>query len=516
MIDPAPASHRRGLCALFWLGCLVLGASQASALPRVQVAAAPRFLLVQAQEPAARPDSKQAQENQQAPFAELNQVLETTRAKLEELSGAAASLAERRKEVDALKQENERLAAQLEQVSSRQAELESSGKRAEGRIAELTNAVDEAVREAKRLDQELAGTRQQNAELEQRLAQADSTRDAAQADAAKTRTEVAAKLTAASDAAERSKAELADVRAELQQTRQDLATAKSARQQAAARADEMQQALARSGTEAERLKGELAAVKEQLGQAATAAVEAERARQAAGGEVDQLRGDAQRARADLAAAQSQVERFKSANTELEKQIASLSADSKAAMETARQTLVAMGEKIDELNAALAGAGLAEETPSGPEMNAAAVADERSPEGDAPAGVAQAAPSEPTGEAGPEQRAAQSTQGPTTAPAQADAAGLKRFDANVRYLNSRAMEAAGADLFSGIEAAGDGVVHVSTTPAWRNIPPAGQRSYLNSLFDLWTVAKEGKGPRVVRIVDASGRVLLEKSGDGAHE
>jgi hypothetical protein len=31
------------------------------------------------------------------------------------------------------------------------------------------------------------------------------------------------------------------------------------------------------------------------------------------------------------------------------------------------------------------------------------------------------------------------------------------------------------------------VQVSTTSAWQNIPPAGQRSYLNSLFDLWRVA-----------------------------
>ena len=53
-----------------------------------------------------------------------------------------------------------------------------------------------------------------------------------------------------------------------------------------------------------------------------------------------------------------------------------------------------------------------------------------------------------------------------------------------------MDAAGADLFSGTEAGGDGVVHVSTTPAWQSIPPAGQRSYLNSLFDLWTVAQDG--------------------------
>ena len=56
-----------------------------------------------------------------------------------------------------------------------------------------------------------------------------------------------------------------------------------------------------------------------------------------------------------------------------------------------------------------------------------------------------------------------------------------------------------------------MVHVSTTPAWQNIPAAGQRSYLNSLLDLWIVAQQDSGPAVVRIVDPNGRVLLEKSG-----
>jgi hypothetical protein len=83
----------------------------------------------------------------------------------------------------------------------------------------------------------------------------------------------------------------------------------------------------------------------------------------------------------------------------------------------------------------------------------------------------------------------------------------RFDANVRYLNSRA---SGADLFSGIESPGDGVVLVGTTAAWQNISTAGQHSYLNSLFNLWTVAQEGSGPTVVWILDLRGRVLLEKS------
>jgi hypothetical protein len=146
------------------------------------------------------------------------------------------------------------------------------------------------------------------------------------------------------------------------------------------------------------------------------------------------------------------------------------------------------------------------------VNSATLADQGAAAAATPSGLAQTAPQKPGDSA--DRRAELSGQGASTAPAQAgDASELKRFDANVRYLNSRALEAAGADLFSGIESPGEGVVHVSTTAAWQNIPPAGQRSYLNSLFDLWTVAQEGSGPAVVRIVDPRGRVLLEKSGTG---
>ena len=483
MIAPSPASprpNRRRLCAFSCLTYLVLGASQASALPRVQVDPSPEFLLVQAAKPGERPDSEQqAQENRQAPFADLNEVLEAIRAELEELFSATAIVAERRKEAEALKQESERLAAELEQASSRRTELEDWSKRAEARIAELTNVVDAGVQKAARLDKELAEARRRNSDLEEGVARADTARKAAEANAEKTRTEMEAKLEAATNAAEQSRAELVGLREELARTGKELATANSARQQVAARASEMEQAVERSGAEAERLKSELAEVKEQFDQAATAAVDAERARQAASSEADLLRGEAGRAREQLTAAQSEIERFKTANTELEKQIASLHAHSKSATETARQTLIVMEEKIEELNAALVGAGRVETTPTeSPPAN---------------------------------QRADISTQEPTTAPAQVDAPGLERFDANVRSLNSRALEVAGADLFSGIKSVGDGVVHVSTTPAWKSIPPAGQRSYLNSLFQLWTGAQEGSGPAVVRIVDSSGRVLLEQSG-----
>jgi hypothetical protein len=324
------------------------------------------------------------------------------------------------------------------------------------------------------------------------------------------------RLEAATDAAEQSRAELAELRQELERTGEELATAEAAREQVAARASEMEQDLERSGAAAEGLKTGLAQAKEQLGQAASAAVEAERARQVAATEVDQLRGEAEQAREELAAAKSEVERFRTANSELEEQIASLHADSESAMETARQNLIVMEEKIEEVHAALAGAGLVEATPTGgPQAKPQSVADERSTGSNLLSGMAQAAAPGPADKVSSEQETEGVTElaarEPTLEPLSDDRAEIARFDANVRYLNSRAAEAAGSDLFSGIEAAGEGVVHVSTTPAWQSIPAAGQRSYLNSLFDLWTVAQGGSGPAIVRIVDSSGRVLLEKSG-----
>ena len=149
------------------------------------------------------------------------------------------------------------------------------------------------------------------------------------------------------------------------------------------------------------------------------------------------------------------------------------------MDSARQTLTVMEEKFGQLSAALAGAGFTETTPApAPKLTSAAIADERAAATAAPSGRVRAAPQKPRDTGGADQRADISGQGPTTARADA-AAGLVLFDANVRYLNDRASEAAGADLFSGIESPSDGVVHVSTTAAWQNIPPAGQRSYLIS-------------------------------------
>ena len=119
-----PWAYRKSLRALACVSCLVLGASHASALPQVEVGPAPGVLLVQGAKPAAPPGSGQEGRGEAAELADLNEVLEATRTRLEELFRASAALAERREEFEALSQDNERMEAELEQADAREAELQ--------------------------------------------------------------------------------------------------------------------------------------------------------------------------------------------------------------------------------------------------------------------------------------------------------------------------------------------------------------------------------------------------------
>jgi hypothetical protein len=384
-----------------------------------------------------------------------------------------------------------------------------------------------------------------------------------------TRSEMQQKLEAATGTAAQSRDALAQLREQLARADQDFARAQSAREQAVARASELE----RSKGDAERVGAELAAVKEQLSQAASTALEAERGRQTTSAEAERLRSELQRTQQELAAAkseaergrqttsaeaerlrselqrtqqelaaakseiererqiasveaerlrgelgrtqkelvaaESEVERFGTSNAALTAQVNSLQADSQSAMEAARRNLVVMEERIEQLNAALVGAGLGV-TGLASEPRASPVA---KPDEPAIANRTPSAPSEAVerGGAAPGADNEVAAVRPATASSPKESSEVAKFNENIAYLNRRAMDAAGSDLFSGIEVAGDGVVNVSTTPAWANIPASGQRSYLNSLLDLWIVAQEGSGPAVVRIVDPQGRVLLEKSG-----
>jgi nucleoid-associated protein YgaU len=189
------------------------------------------LLLARAEAPVSE---QRAHEDRQAPSDPLNQVVDETRAMLEGLIEAKAADTELRNELQALKRDKERLSAELAQANTRRIELERSSELAETRIAELTKAVDAARREAARIDQELLRLRGQNGQLNHslaRVARADATRKAALAEAAKARAGLATKLKAVTHAAAQSRADLAGLLKELHAKDQELAAAKSAREE---------------------------------------------------------------------------------------------------------------------------------------------------------------------------------------------------------------------------------------------------------------------------------------------
>jgi hypothetical protein len=94
---------------------------------------------------------------------------------------------------------------------------------------------------------------------------------------------------------------------------------------------------------------------------------------------------------------------------------------------------------------------------------------------------------------------------------ATANALTRFRATVTQLNDRALAAAGVDLFTGAETAGDGTVQVTATEAWGVVPEGGQQSFMNTLFGRWQEAAGPGQPLRLQIVDETGQVLSERSG-----
>lgn len=88
--------------------------------------------------------------------------------------------------------------------------------------------------------------------------------------------------------------------------------------------------------------------------------------------------------------------------------------------------------------------------------------------------------------------------------------VERFKESVDYLNKRAMQVAGVDLFTEVQAVNDSVVKVGTTDAWTTVPPAGQQSYVNTLLDRWFAANGGVDPVTLQIVGVDGRLLTEES------
>ena len=274
------------------------------------------------------------QDKKRAPFAELNQALAAARAKLEELSKAAelaVAAGKLRKQLDAAKAENRRLE---DEIATLRAELEAAlqaRRSTDARIAELIDAARQAAAKAEATDKQLVTMRWQNAQLNTALAQAEAARRAAVADAEQARRELAAK----SEALERVaslEAELEAKRAEMAEVRHELATAKN-------RVAELETDIASAVAERQEVGEKLAASQRRLSE-----VEAER---------EEARNQARSLRDALARTTAELERAKSANGELQAELARWRAAASSATDAAKANLLAVEAQIDELGAAAA-------------------------------------------------------------------------------------------------------------------------------------------------------------------
>jgi outer membrane protein OmpA-like peptidoglycan-associated protein len=337
MADQSSAARRAHVVAgraLLAAGLIASGAVAGGAMPRLHPdGPAPRVTLIQeAADPGPSATGQSNASGQQAPFAELNQALAAARARLEELAKAAAvaaSAGQAREEVASLKEQNRQLAAEVAALRADRDGLQSAG----ARIGELTKAAEAAAAEAKRIEAELVTMRWQNAQLNTSLARAQAARDRAEADARKNQQVLASKVAALTEAAERSAAEIADLRAQLAARDQDIASAASARSGTEAHLAELQETVRNAKAESSGLGEQLDRLRTQLAQA-----EQER---------DQARQESSGLRAE-------TERVTSVNRQLEREVGQLRSAASSATDAARQNLVAVESRIKELNAALTG------------------------------------------------------------------------------------------------------------------------------------------------------------------
>jgi outer membrane protein OmpA-like peptidoglycan-associated protein/predicted nuclease with TOPRIM domain len=309
--------------------------------------------------PAGTPSEPAAGPNKPDSFVELHEALTAARERLEELSRAAEAVAatgQLQQELAALRQQNEQLQAEVAAARAERAELEQAKQAAEAHAAELTKAVEQATARAQEVDQELVAVRWQNAQLNTSLAQARTARDQMEAEAEQTQEALRTRVEELESGSGQTTAELARLRAQVGASEQRVADAESARDEAQARLSEMRDSVeqgaqdkARLGDDLTRVEGELATAKEQL-----AAAGQERAQMAQRNAI--LEDEREQLRTRLAAATEQLERSQAANARLEGEAAKLREAAGAATDVARQNLIAVENRIKELNEALAAVG----------------------------------------------------------------------------------------------------------------------------------------------------------------
>ena len=322
----------------------------------------PRPILIQqsiepqTRQPPGTPGAPSANPSKPNSFIELEEALTAARGRLEELSRAAEAVAatgQLQQELAALQAENQKLRAEIDAGRTERDELTTAKQAAEARVTELTKTVEQATAKAREIDQELVAVRWQNAQLNTSLAQARTSGDQMEAEARATQTALKKRIEELEGAAEQTSAETARLRKQMEASEQRSAAADKAVTEAETRLSELRAGLQR----AEQEKGSVgAALARVQGELTSATEQAGRERAEAGQRAAALEQERDELRTRLADLGAELRRSETTKAQLESEVAELREAAGAATDAARENLIAVENRIRELNEALGAIG----------------------------------------------------------------------------------------------------------------------------------------------------------------
>lgn len=313
-------------------------------------------------------DGESVQED--VPFSELNDALKAARSRLTELTKAAeiAKVAgELRDKLQTTEAENRELKSVLSKLQTEHSALQSAKQAAGSRIEGLEKTSDEAAAEAKRLDEELVSMRWQNSQLSTSLARAETTARESAGELDKVRTELGSHVDGLTSAADESATEIARLQRALDAAQEETLVAERQQAEGAAELAELKKSSEDSASDSARLAKdldgtitELAKTRDELTTTQNALQEAQvtlrSTEQETGVLREQLTGnrsETDQLRAKLEAAETDLAKFRTLNAGLEQQVELLKTAAGEATDAARQNLLAVEDRINEINAALA-------------------------------------------------------------------------------------------------------------------------------------------------------------------
>jgi flagellar motor protein MotB len=346
-------ARRSGACLAAALGIASSGNLAAMPATDIEPQLSP-LILAQQSTPAEEPS---AGEDQTAPdsFLQLHEALAAARERLDELSRAAEAVAasgELQRELAAAQEQNQQLRAEIDALRAERDQLSQQKEAAQVRVDELTKAAEQATATAQEIDQELIAVRWQNAQLNTSLAQARAKQDQAETKAQETQAAQRARMEELEAGAAAATAEAARLRAQLDQKEQQFAAvagneAAADRQMSEWR--EMMRQAEQARAEAEQRVGDIEA---QLADVKGLLASAERERTEAVQQVSALERERDGLRGQLAQLSERLGLIQAANGQLEHQVDELREAAATAADLARRNLIAVEDRIRELNGAL--------------------------------------------------------------------------------------------------------------------------------------------------------------------